>query len=76
MSQLGRVMMIVIVVLVVMVMCIKGVQNWYWFCSPTHTPKTMKSQYVIAGILLTLPTLLLTILSTNYCPKKVYIILV
>jgi len=73
MSQLERVMMIVVVVTVVMVMYIKGVWNWCWFRSPTCTLKTMKSRYVIAGILLTLPTLLLTTLFTDYCLKgKVY----
>jgi len=68
--------MVVVVVSVVIVMCIKGAQDWCWFCSLTHTPKTTKSWYVIAGILLTLPILLLTTSSTNYCPKKVYTILV
>ena len=67
--------MIVVVVPVVMVMCIKRAQNRCWFRSLTHTPK-MKSQYVIAGLLLTLPTLLLTTSSTNYCFKKKYIMLV
>jgi len=54
-------------------MCIKGVWNQCWFRSLTHTLKTTKSWYVIAGILLTLPTLLLTTSSTDYCLKeKVY----
>ena len=70
MSQLGKVMMIVVVVTVVMVMCIKRVQNWCWFHFLTHTPKTTKSWYVIVGLLLTLPTLLLTTLSTDYCLMK------
>ena len=67
MSQLGKVMMIVVVVTVVMVMCIKRAWNWCWFRSPTRIPKTTKSWYVIVGLLLTLPTLLLTTSSTDYC---------
>jgi len=61
---LERVMM-----MVVMVIYIGKEQNLCWFHSQTHTLKTTKSQYVIAGLLLTLPTLLLTILSTDYCLK-------
>jgi len=58
---------------VLVVMYIKEARNWCWFHSPTHTLKMMKSQYIIAGILLTLPTLLLTTFSTDYCLKgKVY----
>jgi len=58
---------------VLVVMYIKGAQNRCWFRSLTYTLKTTKSRYVIAGILLTLPTLLLTTLSTDYCLKgKVY----
>ena len=66
-------MMIAVVVMVVMVMYIRGEQNLCWFCSQTCTPKMMKSQYVIVGIFLTLPTLLRTTSSTDYCLKgKVY----
>jgi len=54
---------------VVVVKCIKEERNWCWFCSQTCTPKTKKSLYVIAGILPTLPTLLLTTSSTDYCLK-------
>ena len=65
---MGEVMMIVVIV-----MYIGGEQNPCWFCFQTYTLKMMKSRYVIAGILLTLPTLLLTTLSTDYCLKgKVY----
>jgi len=58
---------------VLVLMYIKRVQNWCWFCSLTRTLKTTKSQYVIVDILLTLPILLLTTSSTDYCLKeKVY----
>jgi len=62
--------MIVVVVMVVMVMYIKRAQNQCWFCSLTCTPKMAKSRYIIAGILLTLPTLLLTTSSTDYYFKR------
>ena len=62
--------MIAVVVMVVVVICIGEEWNSYWFCSQTHTLKTTKSQYVIAGLLLTLPTLLLTTSSTNYYLKR------
>ena len=62
-------MMITVVVMIVVMMCIGEVQNPCWFRSQTHTLKTTKSRYVIAGLLLTLPTLLLTISSTDYCLK-------
>jgi len=59
--------------MVLVLMYIKGAWNRCWFCSPTHTLKMTKSQYVIVGILLTLPTLLLTTSSTDYCLKgKIY----
>ena len=58
-----------VMMMVVVVMCIGEEQNPYWFRSQTHTLKTTKSQYVIAGLLLILPTLLLTTLSTDYCLK-------
>ena len=69
MSQLERVIMIAVVVIVVMVMCIEEEQNPCWFRSQTCTLKTTESWYVITGILLTLPTLLLTTSSTDYCLK-------
>ena len=61
--------MIAVVVMVVVVICIGEEWNPYWFCSQTRILKTTKSQYVIVGLLLTLPTLLLTTSSTDYCLK-------
>ena len=49
-----------------MLMYIGEEQNLCWFCSQTHSPKTMKSRYVIVDIFLTLPIPLLTTLSTDY----------
>ena len=66
--------MVRMIILVRLVICIRGVWNLYWFCSPICILITIKSQYVIVGILLTLPTLLLTTLSTNYCLKEKYML--
>jgi len=57
-------MMRVVVVKVVR-MCIKGAQNRCWFRSLTHTLKTTKSRYVIAGI-----SSYPAYTSTDYCLKE------
>ena len=60
--------MITVVVRVVMVICIRGEQNPCWFHSQTHIPKMTVFLYMIAGLLLVLPTRLLT--TSDYCPNR------
>ena len=74
-NRIGEVNLLVrMIMLVRSVMCIGGVWNLCWSHSPIRIPMMTKSQYVIAGILLILPTLLLTTSSTDYCPKGKYML--